>query len=46
VGEVRLARRRIVPLAVLRGGTLIPCYGYHSRKADADPLAKSWQSVA
>lgn len=45
-GETRVGERRIVPLAVLQGGELIPCYGYHMRHADADALAKSWQSIA
>ena len=45
-GDVRRGDRRIVPLAVLRGGVLTPCYGYHLRNADSDPLAKSWQSIA
>lgn len=46
VGEVRRCTQRIVPLAVLQGGTLIPCYGFHMRHADGDALARSWQSIA
>lgn len=46
VGEVRRCSQRIVPLAVLQGGTLAPCYGFHMRHADGDALARSWQSIA
>lgn len=45
-GEVRAASRRIVPLAVLLGDRLTPCYGFHSRPSDGDALARSFQSIS
>ncbi len=44
-GEERVAPRRITPLAVLLGERLTPCYGFHARPADADALARAFQSL-